>query len=149
MKKGGRLLWRIILWVAISFFGSSVIAVVVFSFVNPPVTPLMVIRWLDPLSESQPYRLKKKWVPLDEISPNLQLAVVASEDNNFTRHWGFDFDAIEKAQKFNERKQGKKLRGASTISQQTAKNVFLWPQRSCLRKGLEAYFTAMIEVIWS
>ena len=94
MKKGGRLLWRIILWAVISFFGSSVLAVVVFGFVNPPITPLMVIRWLDPVSESQAYRLKKQWVPLDEISPNLQLAVVASEDNNFVKHWGFDFDAI-------------------------------------------------------
>jgi monofunctional glycosyltransferase len=149
MKKGGRLLWRIILWVAIAFFGSSILAVVVYNFVNPPVTPLMVIRWLDPSSDSQPYRLKKTWVPLDKISPNLQLAVVASEDNKFTEHWGFDFEAIEKAQKFNERKQGRKIRGASTISQQTAKNVFLWPQRSWVRKGLEAYFTGLIELIWS
>jgi monofunctional glycosyltransferase len=149
MKKGGRLFWRIILWTGIAFFASSLLAVVAYAFINPPVTPLMVIRWMDPLSESQPYRLKKAWVPLDRISTNLQLAVVASEDNNFTRHWGFDFDAIEKAQKFNERKAGKKIRGASTITQQTAKNVFLWPQRSWFRKGLEVYFTALIEMVWS
>ncbi len=149
MKQGGRLFWRIILWIGIAFFGSSILIVLVYGFINPPITPLMVIRYVDPVSPSQPYRLKKEWVPLDRISPNLQLAVVASEDNNFARHWGFDFDAIEKAQKFNERKQGKKIRGASTISQQTAKNVFLWPQRSWIRKGLEAYFTVLIEVVWS
>jgi monofunctional glycosyltransferase len=149
MKKGGRLLWRVILWVTIGFFGSSLLIVVVYNFVNPPFTPLMVIRLMDPSNKSQAYRLKQEWVPLDRISPNLQLAVVASEDNKFTEHWGFDFDAIEKAQKFNERKQGKKIRGASTISQQTAKNVFLWPQRSWLRKGLEVYFTGLIELVWS
>ncbi|HNW76040.1 MAG TPA: monofunctional biosynthetic peptidoglycan transglycosylase [Bacteroidales bacterium] len=149
MKKGRHLFRRVILWFIILFFGSSVFGVLLFKFVNPPITPLMVIRLVDPVSESQPYRLKKKWVPLEKISPNLQLAVVASEDNKFTQHWGFDFEAIEKAQKFNERKKGKKIRGASTISQQTAKNVFLWPDRSWVRKGLEAYFTALIELTWS
>lgn len=149
MKKRGRLIRRILLWIILAFFGSTFLAVLLYAFVNPPVTPLMVIRYLTPLSESQSYRLKKEWVPLEKISPNLQLAVVASEDNKFTEHWGFDFEAIEKAQKFNERKQGKKIRGASTISQQTAKNVFLWPQRSWLRKGLEVYFTALIELVWS
>lgn len=143
------MIWRVLLWMALAFFGSSLFFVILYAFVNPPVTPLMVIRWIDPVSEDQPHRLKKDWVPLDRISPNLQLAVVASEDNRFTEHWGFDFEAIEKAQKFNERKQGKKVRGASTISQQTAKNVFLWPQRSWVRKGLEAYFTALIELVWS
>ena len=149
MKKGRKLIWRIILWVTAAFFGSSLFFVVLYDFVNPPVTPLMVIRYFSPDSGSRPYRLKKEWVPIEEISPNLQLAVVAAEDNRFTEHWGFDFDAIEKAQQFNERKQGKKVRGASTISQQTAKNVFLWPQRTWVRKGLEAYFTVLIELVWS
>jgi len=143
------MIWRVFLWMGLAFFGSSLFFVILYAFVNPPVTPLMVIRWIDPVSEDQPYRLKKDWVPLDRISTNLQLAVVASEDNRFTEHWGFDFEAIEKAQKFNERKQGKRIRGASTISQQTAKNVFLWPQRSWVRKGLEAYFTVLIELVWS
>jgi len=149
MKKGLRLIWRIILWAVLVYLGSSTFFVLLYIFVNPPVTPLMVIRYINPVSESQPYRLHRKWVDIDAISPNLQLAVVASEDNKFTEHWGFDFEAIEKAQKFNERKQGKKIRGASTISQQTAKNVFLWPQRSWVRKGLEVYFTALIELTWS
>lgn len=143
------MVWKIIGWTLLAFFGSSVFAVVLFSVVNPPITPLMVIRLAEPVSGSGTPRLKKDWVPIEKISPNLQLAVVASEDNKFTEHQGFDLEAIEKAQKFNERKQGKKIRGASTISQQTAKNVFLWPQRSWLRKGLEVYFTALIEVVWS
>ena len=92
-------------------------------------------------------RLKHDWVPLEEISPKLQLAVVCSEDQNYLKHYGFDFKAIEKAMKNNE--SGGKLRGASTISQQTAKNVFLWPGRSYIRKGFEVYFTLLIELIWS
>ncbi len=86
------------------------------------------------------------WVPIEDISTNLQKAVIASEDANFLTHHGFDFKAIEKAMKNNEK--GKKLKGGSTISQQTAKNVFLWPGRSYVRKGLEAYFTILIELIW-
>lgn len=87
-----------------------------------------------------------EWVAIDEISPDLVLAVVASEDNLFTKHNGFDIEAIKQARK--EAEEGKRLRGASTISQQTAKNVFLWNGRSWLRKGLEAYFTVLIELIW-
>jgi monofunctional biosynthetic peptidoglycan transglycosylase len=86
-------------------------------------------------------------VPLADISPKLQLAVVCSEDQNYLKHYGFDFAAIEKAMKAND--AGKKLRGGSTISQQTAKNVFLWPGRSYIRKGFEAYFTLLIEICWS
>ena len=149
MKKLLKILWRTFVVLVIIYFGSSVCFVVLYRFVNPPVTPLMVIRMVEQTAGGQPVRLKKKWVSLDRISPNLQLAVVASEDNKFTTHWGFDFEAIDKARDFNERKQGKRVRGASTISQQTAKNVFLWPQRSWLRKGLETYFTILIETVWS
>lgn len=92
-------------------------------------------------------KLKKDWVPFEEISPNLQLAVVCSEDQNFIKHNGFDFEAIDKAMEYNEKH--KKTRGASTISQQTAKNVFLWPGRSWVRKGFEVYFTFLIETFWS
>lgn len=91
--------------------------------------------------------LKHEWVSLEEISPKLQLAVVCSEDQNYLEHGGFDFAAIKKAMTSN--KKGKKLRGASTISQQTAKNVFLWPGRSYVRKGFEVYFTLLIEIFWS
>ncbi len=132
----------------ILYFGSSICLVILYRFVNPPVTPLMIIRIVQQTAAGQPVKLKKKWVPLDRISPNLQLAAVASEDNKFTSHWGFDFEAIDKARDFNERKHGRRVRGASTITQQTAKNVFLWPSRSWVRKGLEAYFTVLIEAAW-
>ena len=103
----------------------------------------MGIRYLE--NTQQDFR--HDWVALEEISPNLQLAVIASEDQNFEIHHGFDVEAIRKVLK--KREEGKQMRGASTISQQTAKNIFLWPGRSWLRKGLEAYFTVLIEVFWS
>lgn len=132
----------------IGFFLSSFIFVILYKFVPPPITPLMVIRSVEQVFDGDAITLKKDWVSIDQIAPSLQLAVVASEDNLFLEHHGFDFKAIEKAQKYNEKKKGKKVRGASTISQQTAKNVFLWPQRSYIRKGLEVYFTVLIEFIW-
>lgn len=115
--------------------------VVLYKYIPVPATPLMLSRYI---SEDTP--INYDWTPLEEISPHLVLAVVASEDNLFTTHNGFDFKQIEIAKE--EAKKGKKLRGASTISQQTAKNVFLWQGRSWLRKGLEAYFTVLIEAVW-
>ena len=132
----------------IIYFVSSTFFVILFKFVNPPVTPLMVIRVVEQAYLGQAIRLKNPWIPMNEISPSLPLAVIASEDNLFMEHRGFDFESIEKAREYNKQKRGSKLRGASTISQQTAKNVFLWPQRSWLRKGLETYFTVLIEFIW-
>jgi monofunctional biosynthetic peptidoglycan transglycosylase len=107
----------------------------------------MVIRNFETLQNDKSSGWQHDWVSIDEISKNLQLAVICSEDQNFLNHHGFDMKAIEKALEHN--KTGRKIRGASTISQQTAKNVFLWPQRSWLRKGLEAYFTFLIELAWS
>lgn len=107
----------------------------------------MLIRCVEQKVDGKKMTLKHDWVPLEEISPKLQLAVVCSEDQNYLKHYGFDFKAIEKAMKANE--EGRKLRGASTISQQTAKNVFLWPGRSYIRKGFEVYFTLLIELFWS
>ncbi|TSA24679.1 MAG: monofunctional biosynthetic peptidoglycan transglycosylase [Bacteroidetes bacterium] len=141
--------FRIILCLTIAFFRSTIFFVLLYKFVPPPITPLMVVRLIEEPVKGQTHRLYKDWVPLKEISPNLQLAVVASEDNRFLEHFGFDMDAIEKAQEFNENQKGRRLHGASTISQQTAKNVFLWPQRSWVRKGLEVYFTFLIELTWS
>lgn len=92
-------------------------------------------------------KMEHDWVPLEEISPKLQLAVVCSEDQNYLKHFGFDWGAIEKAMKENE--EGKRMRGASTITQQTAKNVFLWPGRSYIRKAFEVWFTLLIEIFWS
>ena len=108
-------------------------------------TPLMAIRSIDYIGDNT-FKTVKRWLPLSEISPNMVLAVIASEDNRFMEHRGFDWIEIDKA--LESGKKGKKLRGASTISQQTAKNVFLYPSRNWLRKGLEAYFTVGIELIW-
>ena len=142
-KRIFRFFWKAALW----FFGLSVVSVVVFKFVPVPVTPLMVIRSVEQVIDGKAPRLKHDWVSLDEISRNLPLAVVCSEDQNFLNHSGFDMKAIERS--IDASKRGaKRLRGASTISQQTAKNVFLWPGRSWVRKGFEAYFTVLIEFVW-
>ncbi|MCX6279788.1 MAG: monofunctional biosynthetic peptidoglycan transglycosylase [Bacteroidetes bacterium] len=148
MKKRLLWLWKFVKYFTIIYFASSIFFVVLYKFVNPPITPLMAIRLAEQALNGQTLKIEKHWLPLDEISPNLPLAVIASEDNLFLEHKGFDFESIEKAKEYNLKKQGKKVRGASTISQQTAKNVFLWPQRSWLRKGLEVYFTVLIEFVW-
>ncbi|MFN4761971.1 monofunctional biosynthetic peptidoglycan transglycosylase [Gillisia sp. Q332] len=125
------------------FFLFTIFFVILYKWVPVPFTPLMAIRYFENPEEP----IQHEWVPISEISPHLQLAVISSEDQNFLNHSGFDIKAIEKA--MDENKTGKRLRGASSISQQTAKNVFLWPQRSWFRKGLEVYFTFMIELFWS
>jgi monofunctional biosynthetic peptidoglycan transglycosylase len=106
----------------------------------------MGIRAMEHKKEGRDMICSHDWVPLDEISLNLQKAVIASEDGRFFDHWGFDFEAMQKAFKSNQ--SGRKIKGGSTISQQTAKNVFLWQGRSYLRKGLEAYYTVWIELVW-
>lgn len=140
-------LFRFIFKTAIWFIIISIALVILFRWVPVPFTPLMVIRHFEKNDSKTAKVWKHDWVSIDDISKNLQLAVICSEDQNFLSHHGFDFEAIEKAIANN--KKGKRTRGASTISQQTAKNVFLWPQRSWLRKGLEAYFTFLIELFWS
>jgi len=142
MKKLFKFIVKIILW----FFAISIISVVVFRWVPVPVTPLMLIRYFEaPSAERTMWQ--HDWESIENISVNLQKAVICSEDQNFVKHSGFDIEAIEKAIENN--KKGKRIRGASTISQQTAKNVFLWPGRNWIRKGLEVYFTFLIETIWS
>lgn len=118
-----------------------------FSFVPVFITPLMLIRSAQSITALESVGVHKTWVPIEEISPSIQRAVLKAEDYRFYEHSGFDFEAIEKAMKYN--KTHKKKKGASTISQQTAKNVFLWPHRDWVRKGLEAYFTVLIELVWS
>ncbi|MEK8178833.1 monofunctional biosynthetic peptidoglycan transglycosylase [Flavobacterium buctense] len=142
IRKISRWLWKAFLW----FLGLSIVTVIIFKWVPIPITPLMITRVIENKIEGNDAILSHDWVSLEEISPNLQKAVIASEDGNFLKHSGFDFEAMQKAFKNNQR--GKKLKGGSTISQQTAKNVFLWQGRSYLRKGLEAYFTVLIELIW-
>lgn len=142
LRKIFSFLWKCALW----FFGISVFFVILFKFVPVPFTPLMGVRALEQKEAGKEMTCSHDWVPLEDISVNLQKAVIASEDGTFLSHSGFDFKALQKAYKNNSR--GKKLKGGSTISQQTAKNVFLWQGRSYLRKGLEAYFTILIEAFW-
>ncbi|MCX2678975.1 monofunctional biosynthetic peptidoglycan transglycosylase [Galbibacter sp. EGI 63066] len=125
----------------------SIGLVLVFKWVPVPVTPLMVIRAVEQKQAGKEVVWEHDWVSIGKISKNLQLAVVCSEDQKFVEHKGFDVEAIEKV--IRESSNGGRMRGASTISQQTAKNVFLWPERSWFRKGLEAYFTFLIEMFWS
>ncbi|MHC1778515.1 MAG: monofunctional biosynthetic peptidoglycan transglycosylase [Lentimicrobium sp.] len=141
-----RKLFKIIRFAVFFFFISTIVVTILYRFIPPPITPLMVIRASGHLLEGEKMKLAKDWVSLKNISPNMIQAVVASEDNNYMKHFGIDFDAIQKARELNKR--SKVLRGASTISQQTAKNVYLWPSRSWLRKGLEVYFTGLIEIFW-
>lgn len=114
--------------------------VLLFRFVPPPITPLMVERWIDGGG------IARRWTPLSAISPNLVRAVIASEDSKFCSHHGFDWDAIDRA--LTEDAEGDRLRGGSTISQQTAKNLFLTPDRTWTRKGIEAWLTVLIEAFW-
>ncbi|MGQ9819546.1 MAG: monofunctional biosynthetic peptidoglycan transglycosylase [Candidatus Kapaibacteriales bacterium] len=143
-----RLIFRFILRFIAYFFLTSIGIVVLYRFLNPPVTPIMIIRMFEGWFEGKNIGIKKEWVPYEEISKNVFRAVISAEDAKFMFHKGFDWDAIESARRYNEARKGKKLRGASTISMQTAKNVFLWHGRNYVRKALEAYFTLMIELIW-
>lgn len=138
--------YRVCVKVFLGLFFGSIGWVVVLKYVPVWVTPLVISRWIDTFGTSQRSHVYKKWRSYDAISKEAALAVVASEDQAFPAHWGFDFDEIQDAIK--ENKYRKRPRGASTISQQVAKNVFLWTGRSYLRKGLEVYFTALIELIW-
>ena len=142
IRKIFRWIWKATLW----FIGLSILSVIIFKWVPVPITPLMITRAVENKLEGKDALLTHDWVSIENISPNLQKAVIASEDGNFLKHNGFDFKAMQKAFKNNQK--GKRLKGGSTISQQTAKNVFLWQGRSYIRKGLEAYFTVLIELIW-
>jgi monofunctional biosynthetic peptidoglycan transglycosylase len=140
-------IWTIFWKTCSAFFVLSIVSVVIYRWVPVPITPLMLIRDVEQFKNDKGVIMEHDWVPLEEISPKLQLAVVCSEDQNYLKHFGVDWGAIQKAMKENEK--GKRVRGGSTITQQTAKNVFLWQGRSYLRKGLELWFTLLIEVFWS
>jgi monofunctional glycosyltransferase len=135
-------LWLVLLWVVL-----SVGSVLLLRWVNPPYSAFMaesqIAAWAN---RDSSYVFRHSWVDLNRISPNLPLAVVAAEDQKFPEHWGFDVAAIEKAYALNQHSH--RVRGASTISQQVAKNLFLWSGRSYFRKGLEVYFTVLIEACW-
>lgn len=143
-----RTIWRIFWKTTMWFFIVSIGLTIIYRFVPVPFTPLMVIRLVEQTFDSEKdVRLQKDWVPMSEMARHAPQAVFAAEDQKFLDHKGFDFEAMEKAWENN--KKGKRIKGASTITQQTVKNVFLWPSRSYVRKGLEAYFTVLVELLWS
>ena len=135
-------------WIVVAFFASTILSVVALRFMPVVVTPLMLIRCYEQVKAGEELKLSHDWEPLTNISKDLPIAVMASEDAKFLDHHGFDYQAIEHAAKRNRQHPEKRKLGASTISQQTAKNVFLWPGRSWVRKGFEVYFTALIELMW-
>lgn len=137
LRKVWRWTKRIFLWIFIFQF----FYIILLKWVNPPITVTQLVSWIGG------HGLKRDYVGRNSISPNAKLAVIASEDQLFPDHSGFDWKSIKKAMKYNEKKPGR-IRGGSTISQQVAKNVFLWQGRSWIRKGLETYFTFMIELVW-
>jgi len=136
--------WRRLKRVLLVMFIAHLLYLILLRWVNPPITITMISNWFSLLGTDKKFH--KTWADYDQISQHSKLAVLASEDQLFPDHNGFDFKSIEKAMKHNQK--SKKIRGASTISQQVAKNVFLWQGRSWLRKGLEVYFTFMIEKLW-
>lgn len=139
---------KIFRWVVVAFFVTTILSVFLYRFVPVFITPLMIIRIAEQIGDDKDIKLKHDWVSLDEMPVNMVKAVIASEDAHFLEHNGFDFDAIKKAVEHNKNKK-KNKHGASTITQQTAKNVFLWPSRSWVRKVMEAYFTVLIELMWN
>ena len=144
-----KVITKVVKWIVVAFFASTILSVVALRFLPVYFTPLMFIRCYEQVKEGKDLKLSHHWVPLEKISPSLPRAVMASEDAHFLEHHGFDYEAIEHAAKRNREHPEKRKLGASIISQQTAKNVFLWPGRSWVRKGFEVYFTTMIELMWS
>jgi len=142
-----RTLTKFLKKLALWFFYLTFLWVLLCRFINPPFTYLMFSKAIDRKLEGKSWKIDKEWKDYDEISANLKKAVIAAEDAKFFEHNGFDFKALESA--YEKNKEGKKKRGGSTITQQTAKNVFLWPGRSYVRKGFEAYFTILMELLWS
>ncbi len=137
---------RVLIRFIIFFFVSSIGSVILFKFVPVPFTATMLSRKIDAIADGKSSKIYYDWTPYSKISREAPLAVVAAEDQLFPEHWGFDFKSMNNA--FERNMKGKKIRGASTISQQVAKNVFLWQTRSYIRKAIEVYFTALIELIW-
>ena len=143
-----RLIKKTLKLIVVAFFASTILSVVALRFLPVVVTPLMLIRCYEQVKAGEELKLSHDWEPLSNLSKDLPIAVMASEDAKFLDHHGFDYQAIEHAAKRNREHPEKRKLGASTISQQTAKNVFLWPGRSWVRKGFEVYFTALIELMW-
>jgi len=142
-----KLILRILKLVFILFFGITIFWVILYRFVNPPVTELMIQRGFERKADGKDWKIDKKWMDFDSIADPVKKAAVAAEDQTFLENHGFDFKAIEKA--IDKNSKNHKLIGGSTITQQTAKNVFLWSDRTYVRKAVEAYFTVLIEIFWT
>ena len=138
---------KILTTLLLSFFLSTLLIVLLFRFVPVPFTPLMLLRHIEAHQQGRHLEIQHQWTPLEDISPNLIAAVIDHEDAKFYDHRGFDWDAISYAYEQNQR-YGRIVCGGSTISQQTAKNIFTFHSRTYLRKGVEAYFTILIEFLW-
>jgi monofunctional biosynthetic peptidoglycan transglycosylase len=146
-RRWSRRLARWLLFAALAWFAGSVLLVLLLRFVPPPLSAVMAADWLEAkASGDRTFVLRHRWTPWERVSPALPIALVAAEDQRFPLHHGFDFEAIQRA--LEEADDGERLRGASTISQQVAKNLFLWNGRSVVRKGFEAYFTVLLETLW-
>lgn len=141
VKVGFRKVWKWVKRIFVVLFIAQLLYIVLLKWINPPITVTQFVSWIGG------HGLKRDYIGSSSISPNAKLAVIASEDQLFPDHSGFDWKSIKKAMRYNEKKPGR-IRGGSTISQQVAKNVFLWQGRSWIRKGLETYFTFMIELVW-
>ena len=145
----GRKIFNFFKWIlklSILFFVISVLLVFSMRWINPITSSIMIQRQITGLFDGEFELVKYHWVDYDDVSKFMPIAIVAAEDQNFPKHFGFDFKQIEKALK--ENKRGRRVRGASTITQQVAKNLFLWEGKSFVRKGVEAYFTLLIELLW-
>lgn len=148
-KSGRGIAFRIFKWASLGVLGAfvgSILLVLLFRFVNPPTSAIQIQRHIEARLNGKPFESRRAWADLEHMAPCVGLAVIAAEDQNFTEHSGFDWDAIQKALIHNDK--SKKKRGASTVSQQVAKNVFLWSDRSWIRKGFEVYFTFLLESFW-
>jgi monofunctional biosynthetic peptidoglycan transglycosylase len=145
----GKRILNIFKWIlkfAVIFFVSTVLLVFAMRWINPVTSSIMIQRQISGLFDGEFELVKYHWLDYDDVSKFMPIAIVAAEDQNFPKHFGFDFKQIEKALK--ENKRGRRVRGASTITQQVAKNLFLWEGKSFVRKGIEAYFTLLIELLW-
>lgn len=147
LRRVVRQIWRLVWRGALAFVLLSVALVLLFRVVPPPGSMVMVERKVQSWIHSEPIRIERQWRSWDNLSSNAKLAVIAAEDQRFPQHQGFDLVELRRA--WQASRDGERLRGASTLSQQTAKNVFLWSGRSWVRKGLEAWFTLLIETLWS
>jgi len=149
-REGASYKYRILQWVTVFIFALvafSLEIVLILRWINPPTSSFMLQRQFTAWQQDEEIDVEYQWTDWEQISPAIKMAAITSEDQSFAYHWGLDFDSIEKA--INEYQHGDDLRGASTITQQVAKNLFLWPQQSYLRKGIEAYFAVLIELFWS